>query len=200
MNVIFLRHAETLYTHADSVQGHTDTDLASRGEEQAAELGDAVRDKFDIDVIYTSDLSRAKDTAKHMEIDAPMGTDPRLREQDFGDVTSHVLDEFIENNPEYAASNPDAAWTRFPNGECLGDVYQRVGEFLDDLVAARDGDETILIVGHHTSISTAHAYITGGDADDAFEVDVPLCEGFRATADGTSEWEFEEWLSFGIAE
>ncbi len=192
MEIIFLRHGETYQNRKNIVQGHQDTNLTAKGKRQAKRLGDAIRERRDVDMVYTSDLDRAIRTAELMDLDAPHETDERLRELDFGTVSGGNLSEFIENNPEYDDSQPYALWTRFPKGESTADVYHRVTDALDDIIERHANNETIVIVGHHTSVSTALSYARGNGVDHTQEIEVPIGTGFHAIVDN-GDWLVKQW-------
>ena len=61
--LIFIRHGETVANRENIFRGRMDFPLNSNGIEQARCLADALA-RFKIDVLYSSPLSRALDTAK----------------------------------------------------------------------------------------------------------------------------------------
>ena len=64
-NIYFTRHGETVWNVENKICGMTDSPLTARGQEQARQLGELVRDSgLHIDEILYSPLSRAADTAK----------------------------------------------------------------------------------------------------------------------------------------
>ncbi len=70
MKLIITRHGETEENRTGIVQGHLPGQLSESGIEQAQKL--ALRLKGEkIDVIYSSDLDRASDTAKEIAKDHP---------------------------------------------------------------------------------------------------------------------------------
>ena len=83
--LIFIRHGLTLWNHEFRYQGHTDIELSDEGVRQAQSLQKRLAVE-NIDAIYSSDLSRALQTASiiarphRLEVVA----DPRLREVNFG--------------------------------------------------------------------------------------------------------------------
>ena len=64
-NIYFTRHGETVWNVENKICGMTDSPLTARGQQQARQLGELVRDSgLHIDEILYSPLSRAADTAK----------------------------------------------------------------------------------------------------------------------------------------
>ena len=91
----FIRHGETVWNVENKICGATDIELTQRGHEQAIETGKKILEQgITADVILTSPLVRAKETARHIsEITGiPMEVEPRLIEQNFGRYESTPRD------------------------------------------------------------------------------------------------------------
>ncbi|KAJ3193977.1 hypothetical protein HK101_003730 [Irineochytrium annulatum] len=89
--VTLLRHAETdMNNHQSRVlQGQADVPINLYGAKQSAAVARRLR-KEHFDYIYTSDLTRAVQTAEEIKrhhANTEMAKDPRLREMDLGDLT-----------------------------------------------------------------------------------------------------------------
>ena len=83
----FVRHGETVWNVENKICGATDIELTERGHQQAIETGRKILDMgIHADIILTSPLVRAKETARHIsEITGiPMEVEPRVIEQNFG--------------------------------------------------------------------------------------------------------------------
>jgi len=63
MKLILVRHGETYENKEGIIQGHLNSILNETGKMQAEKLSERLKDEK-IDIIYSSDLSRAHDTAK----------------------------------------------------------------------------------------------------------------------------------------
>jgi len=70
MKLTFVRHGETDDNVLRLYQGHKDTRLNSNGLKQAKLLAERLRDE-DFDAIYSSDLSRAMETAREIRVYHP---------------------------------------------------------------------------------------------------------------------------------
>ena len=83
----FTRHGETFWNVENKICGATDIALTPRGHAQAEALGRmlAAQD-LPVDLILSSPLSRALDTARHIAAATgwPLQVEERLREQNFG--------------------------------------------------------------------------------------------------------------------
>ena len=155
------RHGQTDDNLAGDVfQGFRDTPLNATGREQAAVLAQRVQAELeaDIDALWCSDLSRARETAEI--VGAALGLvprlDPRLREGDRGDWEGRRFGEVAAADPQrYAAwlsAGPEFA---FPGGESMLEHQDRVLAALADIAAAADPARASLVVCHRGSIRVA---------------------------------------------
>ena len=81
-----VRHGQTNWNILGKTQGHGNSDLTQKGEEQAFELAKAIKE-YPIDYIYSSDLGRAVQTAEIVgdQIGVKVNQTKSLREMGFGD-------------------------------------------------------------------------------------------------------------------
>jgi broad specificity phosphatase PhoE len=109
-------------------QGFMDTPLNDTGRHQAESLAERVAG-MGIAALWTSDLSRARETAEIVgrHIGMQPRLDPRLREANRGRWEGHRFDEIARAEPELYAEwmRAGANW-RFPGGESLLEQQQRV--------------------------------------------------------------------------
>jgi alpha-ribazole phosphatase len=143
--LLLVRHGETDWNREGRYQGQTDTPLNEAGRAQAAQLAARLAGEA-LDVIYSSDLKRACETAQ--VIAAPHGLDvqptPQLREVAFGVLEGLTYDEAKTQYPQALDAwhaDPDRPP---PGGEALSRVAARVQDFLDRLAAGQPA----LVVGH----------------------------------------------------
>src|SRR5437870_10210961 len=82
--LLLVRHGETDWNRDGGWQGGSDTRLNDLGREQARALADEL--DGNIDVVYSSDLARARETADIVaaKLQLEVRVDPRLRERSFG--------------------------------------------------------------------------------------------------------------------
>jgi broad specificity phosphatase PhoE len=115
--------------------------LSAEGRAQARELGARRRDTG-VDVIFTSDLGRAVETAElaFQGSGIPIRTDARLRECNYG-LASGMPVAQLETERGRRIDEP------FPEGESYREVVARVRAFLDDLARDWDGRQ-VLLIGH----------------------------------------------------
>ncbi len=163
--IYLVRHGETEGNLDDKAQGHFDASLTDLGRLQAEALGRRLSDtKFD--AVYSSDLRRAFETAKAViarQSELQIHTSQQLREYHFGDFEDVHWEEVREKDPDLFKRWKNLNTRidiRFPGGESLREAWQRVGDFLQQTLARhREGNETILVVGHGGSLQALLAHL-----------------------------------------
>ena len=99
MNRVFyiFRHGETNWNRERRCQGHTNTCLNERGEQQALELAQKLLN-LPIEIIISSDLDRALRTGSRVSElkNIPMIVDSRLREMNYGEAEGLLYEEAVE--------------------------------------------------------------------------------------------------------
>ena len=84
MILYLVRHGKTVDNASGLIQGQRDVELSSEGIEAAKELQELVS-KLDIDVVISSPLKRAVDTAKIItDGKYPINIDDRITERNWG--------------------------------------------------------------------------------------------------------------------
>lgn len=102
--LILIRHGETAWNRVARIQGHTDIPLSPLGLSQAERLAQALADE-PLAAIYSSDLSRARQTAEAVASlqQLPVRLDAGLRERAFGRFEGLSWDEIAEGHPDDAS-------------------------------------------------------------------------------------------------
>lgn len=166
MKLLITRHGETEWNAIQRYQGQSDIPLNQAGIRQAEQIAKRLS-KEKIGIIYTSDLSRAVDTAeaiiKFQDPAALLVKDPRWRELSFGSWEG--LDH-AQINADYHAEvtnwYADQLNVSPPNGETLLQLAARVASALEEL-KIKYKDETVLIVSHSGAIQTLLCLVLGVD-------------------------------------
>lgn len=145
--LILWRHGETTYNASGRMQGHIDSELTSVGWNQARFAVPALA-RFSPDLVVSSDLRRATDTAAVLTdgIGVPLRIDKRLRETHLGEWQGLTGAEVDEGWPGHRARwRTDATWAP-PGGESRVDVAHRSYEVIADL--ERGNDQAVLLAAH----------------------------------------------------
>ena len=166
MKLLLTRHGQTDWNIARRYQGHSNTGLNQTGVRQAELLANRLSAEI-IHAIYSSDLSRAVDTANRIQrlqqTAKAVATDMRWRELSFGDWEGMTYEEMSAHSPElFDAWMKDSLTVSTPNGETHRQLAERVKSAFDEL-KAKHKDETVLLVGHSGSMQTLLALLLGVD-------------------------------------
>jgi len=160
--LIFVRHGETTWNAEDRMQGQEDSPLSPIGWRQARLAARKVS-QLKPDLIYTSDLSRARAIAELVakKLKAPLVVTPELRERNFGEWEGLTNDEVRQRYPvEAQAHKDDLANFRPPGGESRADVCRRIAAFVDLLLQKHPGKK-VLISTHGGPIKAAVCHALG---------------------------------------
>lgn len=144
MKIFLTRHAQTEENANGIVQGQLPGKLSETGKVQAEKIAQRLK-KWHIDLVYSSDLTRASETAKiiakyHPRI--PINYDADLRERDMGKFQGKKSSKIGWKNNNYVVEN-----IRPPQGETLEELYKRAQKFLSKL-SRKHPQDRILCSGH----------------------------------------------------
>ncbi|GAP37582.1 histidine phosphatase family protein [Piscinibacter sakaiensis] len=147
--VLAIRHGETAWNVDTRIQGQLDIGLNPTGRRQAERLARALAQE-PLAAVYSSDLSRAVDTARPVAAAAgrPLRLDAGLRERAFGRFEGRTFDEIAQAWPD-----DSLRWRRRDpsfgpaGGETLSAFYDRCVATAERLAAAHPG-EAIALVAH----------------------------------------------------
>ncbi|MCK4650304.1 histidine phosphatase family protein [Candidatus Pacearchaeota archaeon] len=146
MRLIITRHGETKENKAGIIQGHSPGVLSDLGKEQAGKLAKRLKDEK-IDLIISSDLDRALDTAKavikfHEGVDLVL--DERLRERFFGGLEGKKIKELgVPTGMPLMESLKFLKDEDFENNE---EILARAKDLVKDILEKDKGN--VLLVGH----------------------------------------------------
>jgi probable phosphoglycerate mutase len=147
--VIAIRHGETAWNVDTRIQGQLDVGLNSTGRWQAHRLALAMADER-LDAVYSSDLYRARDTARALAEGAGLEvrTDETLRERGFGIFEGLTFKEIEERFPDQSRRwrQRDASFGP-EGGETLADFFERAVASVA-AIAARHRGGHIAVVTH----------------------------------------------------
>ena len=161
MTTIFLaRHGESDWNVAKRFQGHSDRPLTERGREQAHALADLVGAEK-IDAVYTSPLSRARETAEIVAARAGLEAValPELREVDTGSWSGLSRADVETRFPEGFAR-----WRSGGSGWEDGESYEEMAERVIGAlrrIAEDHPDGRVLVISHGGPIRAIHAAADG---------------------------------------
>jgi len=140
------------------MQGQKDVPLNEQGRQQTVLTAEYVRQHFDPDAIWASDLSRCADMAE--AIGQGFKTSELLREINFGSWEGKTWDEVpVEERAVAGAGGWDPHF-RPPGGESRADLVTRAQQFMEESrIGEIDGD--IVISGHGGSMAGMVVHLLG---------------------------------------
>jgi broad specificity phosphatase PhoE len=152
-----IRHGQTDWNRAGRFQGHTDIPLNDRGVEQAHELAQKLANEH-FAAIFSSDLSRARQTAEIVAASLHLSIHPDIRLREIGQGTWEGL-SLLEVQQKYAVDLRQAdeapETSRAPGGESVLEVATRMQQAADE-IARRYPTERVLIVSHGLAVSALY--------------------------------------------
>jgi broad specificity phosphatase PhoE len=162
--LILCRHGESEDNREGRFGGHGPAPLTERGRAQAQATGLRLRLGTDgADVLYSSDLVRARETAELIGQSLALTPQltPALRERSVGVFTGLSFDEARARYPEehrvLLRREPDAAP---PEGESYLQCRARATAFLEEVLREHAG-KRVLLVSHHLTLHLLVLHILG---------------------------------------
>lgn len=135
VTLVLTRHGGTPLSRPEQHLGQRlDPGLSDEGRRAASALG-ARLSGVAFDAVFSSPLTRAVETTRLVVGDAPVRTDVRLLEMDYGAWEGHTYEQICRMDDDARdAWESDPAGRRTPGGESGNDVADRVRSFLRDAV------------------------------------------------------------------
>jgi ribonuclease H / adenosylcobalamin/alpha-ribazole phosphatase len=152
---LLLRHGQTALSAERRFAGRGDIPLTDIGLAQAAAAAARLAQRRGINLIVTSPLRRAAQTAAAVAdaTGAQIDVDADLAETDFGSWEGLTFAEVMARSPDELTAWMTDADAAPPGGESFADVAVRVGAALDRLLERHQG-QTVVVVSHVTPIKT----------------------------------------------
>lgn len=136
-----VRHGETEWARLGRHTGRTDIPLTEIGRDQARVLGRRLAGHA-FELVLTSPLSRATETAALAGFGATAVVEPDLREWDYGALEGRLTADIRVDHPGWSI------WTGpWPDGETVEEVGMRADRVIGRARAA-DGDALVFAHGH----------------------------------------------------
>ncbi|WP_053367669.1 histidine phosphatase family protein [Bacillus sp. FJAT-27245] len=149
-----IRHGITEWNSLGKAQGVTDIPLNKIGRKQASDVGDRLLQEEKWDMLFTSDLSRAVETAQIIgsKLDLPVDhVDERIREINCGKIEGTTEEERIQKWGDN--------WRELDLGmERFEDVAKRGIHFIEEINRIYSG-KRILVVSHGALIGLTLQYL-----------------------------------------
>ena len=193
--ITLIRHGETTWNADRRVQGQLEAPLSELGQKQAAALAARLKDEK-YDALYSSDLSRAYDTAAQIASASVANAgmrikiDGRLRERHYGVFQGltwvDIKAKFPDDYARYRSLFPGVT---IPGGESMQAFSDRVLDALEEIAS---GCGHALIVAHGGLVDIAYRKAMGIADGAPRDYSLPNASINRFRVDGS--WQLE---SFG---
>lgn len=171
--LILIRHGFSETNKKRILAGHLDAPLDEQGIVQAEMTAKFVNENYNVDVIYSSDLKRAKSTAEKISelTGKEIKLSKNLREIFAGDWEGKNWADLPKLYPEeFGLWLNDIGKSQCPNGENLKDLYARINGEIDKILSENQ-DKTIVVVTHATVIRVFMVRVLGLKVEDAQQVE-----------------------------
>ena len=150
--ILLVRHGHVEGIAPVRFRGRAELPLSGLGRRQAAALGDYIAAHFTPEAVYTSPLSRCRDTgatiAGHFGLTGIVIDG--LADIDYGAWQGLTPEEAARQWPtEVAVWRSRPHLVQIPGGESLAQAQARTTRALHEIIA-RHGSETIAVVGHES--------------------------------------------------
>ncbi|KAL5705835.1 phosphoglycerate mutase (2,3-diphosphoglycerate-independent) [Ranunculus cassubicifolius] len=158
--IVVIRHGETKWNADKRLQGHLDVELNEVGREQAAAVANRLSKEAGISTFYSSDLTRAYETAQIIANKCggfEVVQKAELRERNLGDLQGLVLKEAEKLKPDaYQAFVSRTRDQDIPGGgESLNQLYNRCTSALQQIGEKHRG-ERVVVVTHGGVVRAFH--------------------------------------------
>lgn len=151
MKIFITRHGQTEWNALGRLQGRKDIELNEVGREQALITGAKIKNEK-IDIIITSPLKRARETAEiiNKQFNVKIVENDRLMERCYGDfegITKIKLKEMKKKDLRIDDACNYIKNISIYNMETMQDLCARIYEFLDE-ITQKYKNKNILLVTH----------------------------------------------------
>jgi valyl-tRNA synthetase len=156
--IIFVRHGQSAANVADTYAGQSNSPLTETGIAQAHTLAASLKGRT-ISKIFSSDLSRAQDTARIIR--ETLGVSEYSEHQELREISAGNL----ENSPRHTEPLLFAAF-REKTGETASELIARAKKAWE-IITNDTSDGDIIVVGHQSFTSIMHAVVDGAETEAA---------------------------------
>lgn len=157
MEIYLLRHGTSIANERQLVCGASDYPLSINGLKQAKNICAHLAD-VSFSRIYTSPLSRARNTILQLSSDILPELVNEIKELDTGDVSHITLKELWNADSRFRRPwlTPDL---RYPGGESFREMVERIDSWYKKILKNWLEHEKVLIVGHEGTLRSIYLNI-----------------------------------------
>jgi broad specificity phosphatase PhoE len=194
LKLILVRHGETSWNKERRVQGSdSDIELNDTGLEQARKVASFLKNE-PIDIIFSSPMQRARDTAKAIASyhQVPVEFDQGLKELNVGELEGMSATNLRTTFSQFLMQWwQDGGATKLPSGESLVELQQRAWKVIERLLERyktspeHNTETTVVVVSHY--------FITLAIVIKALNLPLDFFPKFKLDPGGVSILEFRDY-------
>ena len=180
MNLILIRHGQSVWNALNQFTGWKDPNLTAKGIEEAHNAGRIINNlKINFDLVFTSALVRAQNTAEIIlkEINQPLSTikNQALNERNYGDLAGLNKDDARKR----WGNEQVHIWRRSydippPGGESLKDTGERVLPFfMKEILPHVCEGKNVLVAAHGNSLRSLIKFLDNISDEDIVKLEIP---------------------------
>ncbi len=168
MKITLIRHGEVEEAYIGKYNGHNDIGLSANGKKAAKELAERLKCK-EFDLVYCSDLKRAKETLQpFVELKNAIFTS-KLREKSWGKHEGMSFEEITAHGIMYKNFSQ---WIESLDGENYKEYTYRVNKFFFEELVVKDA-QNVLVITHAGVIRVLMAIVQNLSLEEAFSIALP---------------------------
>lgn len=181
MKFYVFRHGQTDWNRERRIQGHSNIPLNDEGRRQATQLRE-ILSHLNLDIIFSSDLERAYETALIASdgLAIEVIKDQRLREAHFGQAEGMLIEDIIKTFGE-------DSWTRFmkldanhldisfPDGETRRNSILRMRSVIDELIKKNEYQRIGISTHGGVVRNLLGSYLMDKSSGQSFDIPIPNC-------------------------
>jgi len=156
-----ITHCESCYNRKNIFTGRINSVLTKRGHEHAKILAERLKN-IEIGIAYTSPLTRARQTLRHIlkyHPETKVVVDKRIIERDYGELSRKSKEKFKRENPKLYPIYHRSYDIAPPGGESMEQVEKRVLSFIKEVIEIMKKKQVnVLVVAHGNSIRPIRRY------------------------------------------
>lgn len=170
--LLLIRHGQSVANAQRFFAGHLDSCLTDLGVQQAHLAAKYIYDNYEVDGVYTSDLSRAYETGKAVAdlYGLPVISSETLREVFAGQWEGVSFDTLLEKFSEsYLLWRNDIGNAMCDGGESVAALQRRILCALRDICDQNPG-KTVVVATHATPIRALQCHCQGKSLDEMKDI------------------------------
>lgn len=162
--LVLIRHGRSTANAAGILAGRAEgVELDDTGREQARALAQLF-DGVTVSAAYSSPVLRCRQTAELAGLVDPVVLDA-LTECDYGEWTNRALSD-LSQEPLWSDIQRRPSDVRFPGGESMSGMQQRMVGAVEALLAQHAADDVVAVVSHGDPIKAYLSHALGQSLDD----------------------------------